>query len=251
MNSFHFPSLRQAMIWLLLIIVASFAIGGIIMVFDNPDPEYKAGLTKTVAIPLDDISKARVNLVVDSGSISLSSETLNDFLTGDVTLTSKGTPPGLSHTMSNGTANIVIDRPTQILHDIIGGDENWNVSLHNSTPTSLLLSLGTGDIHLTPKDAMITELAVENGAGSLFMDLHEWNGKVLPVRIDNGVGEITIIFPEESMVSVNLDRAVGNLFLTGFSGKEQKYYHHTDVASAPVMNVTISQGLGDITLKTE
>ena len=220
------------------------------MAFDNEDMKSLHETTGTILIPPDAITKARMNLVVDSGSISIASGTGSEYLSGNVTVTSKGNIPGLSHIMSNGTANIAIDRPAQIFHDIIGGDEHWELLLHNSTPTSLLLSLGTGDISLNPQDAMITELALENGAGSIFLDMQDWNGTSLPIRIDNGVGEVTILFPEKSRISVILDRATGNLFLTGFSGQEQKYYHHTSVQDAPIINVTISQGLGDITLKT-
>ncbi|MCA1917321.1 toast rack family protein [Methanospirillum hungatei] len=250
MIPFHLPNLRKVFGWLFLIMILSFGIGGVLLVLepDAPNPAHEGNFE--FSIPAQEIERARINMAIDAGNIRITGETMEDLLTGDVHVETKHYLPRLTHTITNKTMNIAIDRPSDIFHEIIGGEENWNVSVHNKTPLSLLLSVGSGDIHMQPGNAQISELALELGAGSLYLDIHEWKGDSLPIRIENGAGDITVLFPERSRVSVALDRAIGNVFLAGFTGDANGYYHETHSPDAPNIHVSISQGIGDVTLRT-
>ena len=250
MIAFHLPNLRQVFGWLFIIMILSFGIGGVLLILETDTPNPPREGHSEFSFPAQEIEKARVNLAIDTGTIRITGESMEDLLTGEVHVETKHYLPRLTHSVTNKTMNIAIDRPSDIFHEIIGGEENWNISVHNQTPISLLLSVGTGDIHMEPGNAQISELALESGAGSLFLDIHDWEGDSLPIRIENGAGDITVLFPERSRVSVALDRAIGNLFLTGFTGDDHGYYHETSSSDAPDIHVSISQGIGDVTLRT-
>lgn len=250
MIAFHLPNLRQVFGWLFIIMILSFGIGGLLLILETDSPNSLREGYSEFNFPSKDIEKARVNLAVDTGSIHISGQSMEYLLSGDVHVEAKHYLPRLTHSVTNKTMNIAIDRPRDIFHDIIGGEERWDVKIHNQTPISLLLSVGTGDIYIQPGNAQISELSLESGAGSLYLDIHEWKGDSLPIRIENGAGDITILFPEKSQVNVALDRAIGNIFLTGFTGDDTGYYHETRDPDAPDIHVTISQGIGDITLRT-
>lgn len=249
MTSIIIPSLQKLMTWLLLIIIISFAIGGIIMVFDGRDYPYLNENSHQILIPSEGVDKTHIILDVDAGSINITSGSGPELLQGIVHSIGRN-PPGLSETTVNRTKNIVRKRAHGIMHDFISSEENWDISIQNSTDTSLLLSLGNGYINLSPGDARITELGIECGAGSAFINLSSWHGKNLPVRIDGGIGDITVLFPEKSYVAVAMEHCIGKLKITGFEGDEKRYYHRVQAADAPVIEVSISQGMGDLTLKT-
>jgi len=248
MISLHLPNLRQLFCWLFIIMIVSFGLGGLLLVFES-DKKYSYPEEYSVFnIPIEKIDKARMNFAIETGTINITGDSIEDIVSGSVRVDTKQYIPRPTHSVINGTINVAIDRPTDLFHQIIGAEEKWDIRLHNRTPISLLLSVGTGDIHVAPGDAQISELALECGAGSLYLDIREWKGNDLPIRIENGAGDITILFPDQSHVSVALERAIGNLFLTGFSGDTHGYYHETKAVDAPVIHVTISQGIGDVTL---
>jgi hypothetical protein len=250
MIAFHLPNLRQVFGWLFIIMILSFGIGGVLLVLDTDKSSLPHEGYSEFNFSAHDIEKVRINLAIDTGSIHLTGQSMEDLLSGSVHVESEHYLPRLAHSITNKTMNIAIDRSRDIFHDIIGGEEKWDVKIQNQTPISLLLSVGTGDIYMQPGNAQISELVLESGAGSLFLDIHDWEGDNLPVRIENGAGDITVLFPEKSRVSVDLDRAIGNLFLTGFTGDDHGYYHETSNPDAPDIHVTISQGIGDVILRT-
>lgn len=251
MISYTLPSTRQIFCWLFLVMILSFGIGGILLFIDSGKAKLNRDESSDFRIPYDGIETVRMNLNVDTGTINISGGSMEHILSGKVRADTKQYLPRLTHVTTNKTLYASVDRHSDLLHEMIGGEEKWDIRLGNQTPMSLLISVGTGDIHVAPGDAQISELALESGAGSIFLNITAWKGKDLPIRIENGAGDITVLFPDKSHVSVSLDRALGNLFLTGFSGDAHGYYHTTDKPDAPVIHVTISQGLGDVTLRTE
>ncbi|KAF5082388.1 hypothetical protein DSECCO2_99210 [anaerobic digester metagenome] len=250
MISFHPPNLKHLFCWLFFIMILSFGISGVLLVLET-DKNYsnREGYSEFV-IPSQGVEKARINLAIETGTVNISGQSMDDILYGKVHVDTKRYLPHLTHSETNGTVNIAIDRPSDLFHNIIGGEESWEFQFQNQTPISLILSIATGDIRLQPGNAQISEMVLECGAGSVFLDLQDYMGDSLPVRIDNGAGEITVLFPEKSHVSVALERALGNLVMSGFTGNEHGYYHETDDPNAPAIHVTISQGIGDLTLKT-
>ncbi|NLV26010.1 MAG: hypothetical protein GXY48_02415 [Methanomicrobiales archaeon] len=250
MNGFTIPSLKVTMIWLFGIMVICFAIGGVLIILESDNHEKNLEKQERIHIPSSGIEKAQVNLEIDSGTVNLTSGPGPDLIQGQVIVNGVLPSPRLSHTITNRTGNIVIERSKNFMQDIIGGEENWDIELQNKTPTSLLVSLGTGELNITSGKMNLSELGIENGAGSLSLDLHEWEGKRLQVKIVNGVGEMTLLFPEKSDISVFLERGIGNSIVSGFTANNQGYSHESVSPGNSEIIVHISQGLGDLTLKT-
>jgi len=245
------PSTRQIFCWLFLIMILSFGLGGIVLLIESDKTKPDLEESSDFRIPYDGIETVRMNLKVDTGTINITDGSMEEILSGKVHADTNHYLPRLTHAITNKTLFASDDRHSDLFHEMIGGEEKWDIRLGNQIPMSLMISVGAGDIHMAPGDAQISELALESGAGSIFLNITAWKGKDLPIRIENGAGDITILFPDQSHVSVSLDRGLGNLLLTGFSGNAHGYYHTTDKPDAPVIHVTISQGLGDVTLRTE
>lgn len=250
MNGFPIPSLKIAMIWLFGIMFVCFIIGGVLIVLESENPDNGPYKNYDFRIPSEDLDKIRMNLEIDTGSLNLTSNEGPDLVIGKVSIEGLLPEPRLEHTITNGTSNIAIERSKNIMHEIIGGEENWYLNLKNDTPTSLLLTVGVGDINFTSGSMKLTDLGIDNGAGSVYLDLHKWTGPLLKVNIDNGVGDLTLILPETADINVVRDQGMGNSVFSGFTADERGFTHKSTLSDASVIDVHISQGLGDLNLKT-
>lgn len=250
MSGFIVPSLKTAMLWLFAIMIVCFVIGAVLVVLESDKPDHNIQKNINFYYPVQGIEKAQFDLEVDTGSIIINPDEESEIVSGTVFFEGILPEPCLSHTIMNGTANFVIDREKNILHDLMGGEENWKINLGKKIPANLDIQLGTGDIIFNSGDTEIKNVKIENGAGSLFLDIHEWEGENLDVSIETGIGDLTMIFPDNPYIVINRDQGVVNSIISGFSVSDNGYIHNGSSVNNSTINVSIIQGIGELKLKT-
>ncbi|MDD1724546.1 MAG: toast rack family protein [Methanospirillum sp.] len=257
-NGFVLPSLRKVMFWLFIIMVASLLIGILIAVVDNhpcgqgflPGGEERKGSWADVSVPSGPARQVKIDLDISSGDISLSGDETPGMVNGRVICSHEKNPPHLTSTVVDGVGKIGIERPSGIVYDILPGKEDWNLTLNRTLPAELRVSINKGDILLNTSDTCLNSVYLESGAGDIVLNESRWSGRRQSVHIESGVGDITALFPEQSRVSVTLDKGIGNNNLFGFDEYKSGYTHHASVRDAPKIDLTISQGIGNVTLRT-
>jgi hypothetical protein len=243
------PLLRNVMLWLLILSIVCFIAGITVMIFQG-DNQYNQNFTASqVSVGPFQADNTRINLEVGSGSINISSGNGKEVLHGSVASEIKS-KPNLSASIDHRNVNIAISRTPDLLLDLFDSEENWNLNLGKSENASMKLSLGNGDINLTPGDVELNDLWIELGAGSIYLDLTGWEKVHAPIRIETGIGDVFILFPENSTIAVDLNQGVGDINISGFITGEHGYYHDTTSGNGSIMDVTISQGMGDLTMMT-
>ena len=250
MTSISFPSLRKVMIWLFIIMVSAFAVGTVFFVLDAPGKDLSDGSWIPVSTPPEEITAARIHLEIDSGSVVLTEGHGSSLLSGRVHGTRRDAAPRLSYLNMDGTAMVGIERQDDLVQFLFGDEEAWELALNNQVPSEIAIMSGTGDITIACGRAPITGLELESGVGSVSLDLTEWSGDHFAATISSGVGDITILLPEDAHIAVALSSGLGDVSVHGLSGDTNGYYHHPVLADAPSLDLAISQGIGDLTIRT-
>lgn len=244
------PSLRQVIIWLVIISCVSFAIGGIITGIDGGKYEgtWSEKITEINVSP-GDVKNTEVSLEMETGSIDISANKTDALISGTVSGKNANAGPYQSYNISDRTGYLTIRQEHSIPLDPLSREDTWNFSMGQDLPTSLSVKSGTGSVRIRPGHANLTGLFVEIGTGDLAIDLSEWRGTHLPALIKGGIGSITIILPPDTSLAANVDAGIGSRTITGLEGGDGTYYHSVPDRQAPVISLSVNQGIGDLTMK--
>lgn len=249
MTSIWFPSLQKVIIWLFIIMVSAFAVGTVFYILDAPDTDRSKGSWVTVYTPDEPVTAAKIHLELDTGSLSLTEGTGPSLLNGQVHVARKEAAPRLSYQNTDGTATVGIERQSDLVQFLFGDEEIWELALNQDIPSAIAVSSGAGDITIACGRSPLTGVELESGVGSLTLDLGEWSGSHFAGTISSGVGGITILLPDDVHIAIALSSGIGNVSVHGLSGDLNGYYYHPQQADAPSIDLVISQGIGDITIR--
>lgn len=249
MTTIPIPSLRKVMVWLFIIMVSAFAVGMVFYFFDAPEPDRTKGSWVTVYTPDEPVSLARIHLELDTGSLSLTEGNGPSLLAGQVHVTRKEVAPRLLYLNTDGTATVSIDRQSDLVQYLFGDEEVWELALNREIPSELSVISGAGDISVASGRSQLSGVELESGFGSITLDLTGWSGTHLAGILSAGVGEITVLLPDDAHIAIALSSGFGNLNVQGLSGDTTGYYYHPDMAGAPSIDLAISQGIGGITIR--
>ena len=251
-SGFRLPSLKQIIIWLVIITFISFFIGGVITFIDGG--KYKATgkeITTNADVPSGNITHAMISLEMDTGNINLFSETSGSLLTGVISGKNAKTGPEQTFTSSNGAGYLKIKQETGRFMDPFMREDTWNLSINPDIPISLSVTSGAGNVNINPGKANLTDLAIHLGTGDISVDLSEWKGTHLPALITGGMGSMTIILPSNTSIATNLETGIGSRTILGLEGGDGVYYRTVPDHQAPVISLSVNQGIGDLTMRVE
>ncbi len=244
------PPLRQIIIWLAIISVVSFSIGGIITVLEGGS--YKSGKNSTVTpveIKSGEIKNAVVSLEIDSGSINLSPGTTDSLMSGNITGLHAQIGPDILYTSTEQVGHLSIKQESSLSFDPFIKEDQCDLSLRQDMPTSLSITMGSGDLRILPGRANLTDLLIDQGTGDLTLDLSRWKGTHLMGSIDEGVGSMIILLPKNASIAARVENGIGSRSIIGLDGEKGTYYHTVLERQTPVISLSVNQGIGDLTMK--
>lgn len=204
-----------------------------------------------VAIPLEGVERARINVKYGAGRLSVSAGAGADEL---VSGTFVG---GLSYDkgQSGDTTEIEMRPPKENitpspwLWGHVGGLD-WDVRLNGDVPLSLILETGAASARLDLSDLRVTEFVLKTGASSTEVRLPAAAGSTR-VRIESGIASVALRIPagvaarvrsESGLASVQVDAA---RFPRTAGGYESPDY---DVAENKV-DILVKTGLGSVSIR--
>jgi hypothetical protein len=117
----------------------------------------------------------------------------------------------------------------------------------------LAVFVGTGEAHVDLRQSESISTSVEMGMGEIVLDLRsDWQHDGT-VRVNQGLGDVTLILPEEVGVRVHVS-GVGDTIAQGVSrppvaDEEKGVYANSAYATSPVtVEVTVERGMGSVRL---
>jgi hypothetical protein len=244
------PPLKQILVWLFIISIISFAIGGAITYLDGGKSTITA---RERVIPVNiftqEAQSAQISFEIDSGAVNITAGDTNALVSGKIRSKNAHDGPHQSYTVVNGTGILSLTQESSFFFDPLEKEDTWDLSLHPDIPVALSIESGAGNISVKTGSLPLTSLTIDAGAGDILVDLSRWKGIHLPVAIQEGLGTLILLLPEKATIGADIDNGLGTRTITGLEGGDGHYFHTSSLVQAPVLSVSINQGLGDLTMR--
>lgn len=172
--------------------------------------------------PVGDAETARITLVAGVGTLMLDALPPESRSLFEADITYVG---GVSYAVSGEEEKRISLRQTQGDLDVLGvlsffnlninpTDEPlaWTVSITPDLPVALSVEGGAGSLTLALDDIQLTDLRVETGFGAAEMTLPAPT-ESYTVRINGGIGTVTLALPEGVPIRIEADQGVGDILV--------------------------------------
>lgn len=187
-------------------------------------------------IPLDDAQSADIGIVFGTGNLQVRSGGV-----GLLTSTSYGQYPIVEVTTTSSEKIVKIAQRSG--HPAF--PTHWDILVKDRVPVALNVTVGTGDVLLDIGGLNLTSLQVFTGIGDAMIDLAGYEGGDFTGTVTQNIGDLTIRVPKNRNVTVSAGNQVGNVKATGFSRQGGMF----STTGHPGIEITVTQGLGSITLE--
>lgn len=125
------------------------------------------------------------------------------------------------------------------------GAGEGNMNFNGARINRFELEAGAGEFNVNLANTSVQELNISAGVGSLTLDLSGERTNNLHAKINGGIGDLKVLFPEEVGVRVKVN-GLGGLDSDGFK-KQDGYYVNSAYGKTPYsIEVTVNGGLGSL-----
>ncbi len=133
-----------------------------------------------------------------------------------------------------------------------GNYENrWRLSLDETTPVDLHLTLGAGDTELVLGRVNLHSLAVRLGAGDLVLDLRGMPANSYKVTVQAGAGDTTIRLPAGVGISASTSGLIGDSNVSGLEKRDGRWINPRAEATPLTIDLQVQHAIGDLRLVAE
>lgn len=207
--------------------------------------------TESKTVPLEGAKDvdARVRMAV--GELTISGETST---TNALDATFEYGPadwrPEVSFDVSDGTGRLEVRQPESVVRPNLRDAHNtWDLTLAGGVPTDLSLQLGVGRSVIDLSKVDVRRLDVLNGVGETTLDLTGVRTSDVDVKIEAGVGRLTIKLPKDVGVRVTgREDGIGDASADGFAIDGNAWINGAYGEPGPKIEVDLQRGVGEVNL---
>lgn len=224
---------------------------------------------KTVKSQGADHVKAKIEMVV--GSINLSAENIAQLIQAECVYYEEKWTPRFEYDVSKKIGELHISNREGVSdHDYDEDDQSeWTLVINDEIPAELSIYLGAGDATIDLEESKIEKLDYEMKAGSCDIDLKNTSVPLLNINaivgeatvdlsgrwendlnayIKGGVGNLTLILPDDYSIELKISGVIGEVDTRGFR-KEGKYYYRKKEDNTEVLYIEVHGGIGDVEVR--
>ncbi|MFP7298001.1 toast rack family protein [Neobacillus niacini] len=207
-----------------------------------------------VTIEKDKAKELQLELNLGAGELNVE-KGANEWVSGSIEYNEEKLKPKVSYKRKGDKGIGVIQQEnTGILDKIKIGDlkNEWNLTLTDEIPLSLVVNSGASDTNLDLKGLNLKDLDVNAGVGDITIDLSgEWENS-FEAALALGVGQSTIILPEDVGVKIESSKGIGTSDFVGFISKGNGIYVNEAYEDADVIiDLKTDLGVGEVVFKLE
>lgn len=217
-----------------------------VRIADQPDVK-----TESKTLPLDGATEVNAKIRMALGELTISGETsATDVLDATFTYGPADWKPEVSYAVSDGTGRLEVRQPESTLRPNFRDAQNiWDVTLAGGVPTDLSLQLGVGRSTIDLRKVDVRELDVLTGVGETTLDLSGPRTTDVNVKIEAGVGKLTVKLPKGVGVRVaGRQDGVGDTSADGFMAQGNAWVNAAYGQAGPKIEVDLQRGVGEVTL---
>lgn len=200
-------------------------------------------------VALAGAEQVQANIEMAAGELNVSGGT-DDLAQMAFVYSEPDQKPEVEYSVNDNKGDLIVRQPDAI--DIGLNEHNeWQISLNETIPIALDISLGAGESKLKLGNLSLNRLDVNVGASNLELDLRgEWDQN-LAARIEGGVGQLTLYLPQDVGVRVNVDQGIGQIHTNGLHKDGRAYVNDSYGVSDVTLDLNVEAGLGEINLFAE
>lgn len=129
------------------------------------------------------------------------------------------------------------------------GAHRWDIRLNPAVPAALDIRNGAGLTRLSLGGLSLSGLKVKTGAGETVIDLAGYHGGDFSATIRNGMGNLTIRVPRESMTTIHVHHGMGDVDARGMVAAGNTYTVQAPGGNGPRITCQVKQGIGSLSLE--
>jgi len=191
-------------------------------------------------------TSARVEIEMSAGELEVKSGATTLF-EGDFDFNIPDLKPAIAYAVNGSTGDLKVSQGSAS-----GSYENnWRLSINETTPIDLRLTLGAGDAQLLLGRLNLSSLAIRLGAGDLVVDLRGTPAKSYSARVEAGAGDTTIHLPASVGISVRTSSLITDVNVSGLEQRDGRWVNPRAEGSAVTVDLDVQHAIGDLRLVAE
>lgn len=191
-------------------------------------------------------TQARVEIDMSPGDLEVRSGGRQLF-SGDFAFNVPELKPDIQYSVNGTTGTLKVTQGSAN-----GNHENrWRLSLDDSTPMDLVVSLGAGDADLVLGSVNLNSLTVRLGAGDLKIDLRGKPAKSYNVSVQAGAGDTTIELPSSVGISATTSGLIGDSSVSGLEKRGDRWVNTRAEGSPVTIDVQVQHAVGDLRIRAD
>jgi len=191
-------------------------------------------------------TRARVDIDMSAGDLGVTSGA-KTLLEGDFEFNVPDLKPVIAYAVNGDSGTLKLSQESAS-----GSYENqWSLSLDETTPVDLSITLGAGDARLVLGRINLQSLAIRLGAGDLDVDLRGTPAKSYSVSVQAGAGDTTIRLPAGVGLSARTSGLIGEANVTGLEQRDGRWVNPRAEGSAVTIDLNVQHAIGDLRIVAE
>jgi hypothetical protein len=191
-------------------------------------------------------TSARVEIDMSAGELGITSGAAKLF-EGDFDFNVPVLKPAVAYSVDGNTGTLKVSQASTS-----GNYENsWRLSLDETTPVDLNVTLKAGDANLVVGRINLRSLTVRLGAGDLVVDLRGTPMKSYSVSVQAGAGDTTIHLPASVGISASTTGLIGDSNVTGLEKRDGRWINPRAEGSSVVIDLQVAHAIGDLRILAE
>jgi len=189
---------------------------------------------------------ARVEIDMSAGDLDVKPGAMTLFA-GDFDFNVPDLKPAIAYMVDGSTGVLKVSQGS-----VSGNAENkWNLSLDETTPVDLRVTLGAGDAQLVLGRLNLQKLAIRLGAGDLMVDLRGMPSRSYSVNVEAGAGDTTIQLPASVGISASTSGLIGEANFSGLEKRDGRWVNARAEGSPVTIDLSVQHAIGDLKITAE
>lgn len=198
-------------------------------------------------IELDGAETADVGLRMGAGELTLSGGA-DALAEAEFTYNVAAWEPMIDYVVSGDEGQLWIEQPEVGNLGLESYRYAWDVRLNNEVPLALEIDVGAGESALDLSALTVTTLDLNVGVGGVEVDLTGSRDRDVDVAIRGGVGEATVLLPDQVGVSARVGGGLGEIDANGLTQQDGIYVNEVYGDADSTITLDIEGGIGGVTL---
>lgn len=221
-------------------------------------PELQTGSTQTTTqqVELQGASQVDANISVGWGTVNINGGATPYLLDGSFTYNVAEWEPTVTYTTEGSQGVLAVEAPRFSLTEsgmpTDAAISQWDLTINETVPLNLNLSLGASNNQLVLGNLNLTNLTINAGAGEDSINLTgPWTSS-FTAQVNGGVQPTTIIVPTDVGVLVTINSGIGGSTIDPalIETDNGKYRNAAYGTATTNIELTVNTGVGAITVTT-